>query len=298
MRWERITIINRQGEQAEAIAPLIISASRATDIPAFHAERFFAGLREGYTQWRNPFNGRMQYVAYARARLVWFWSKHPAPLLPYLPQLKAMNLNACLHYTLNDYEREAFEPYLPPLSVRIETFRRMVDAIGFAAVIWRFDPLLLAGDLTASALLDRINNIAAKLCGYTEKLVFSFADIACYRRVRARLHRHGISWRDFDASDLRLIAEGLRLIGEQHRISVASCAEAVDLSAYGIAHNSCIDGDLLARLFPEDRALQSFLASGWRKDSGQRPHCRCIPSKDIGEYGACGYGCLYCYANA
>ncbi|MDA8425359.1 MAG: DUF1848 family protein, partial [Treponema sp.] len=33
------------------------------------------------------------------------------------------------------------------------------------------------------------------------------------------------------------------------------------------------------------------------KDPGQRPECRCAPSVDIGVYGACPAGCVYCYAN-
>jgi len=40
----------------------------------------FYGLR-----WRNPFSGQDSYVSFANARFIVFWSKNPAPLLPYLP---------------------------------------------------------------------------------------------------------------------------------------------------------------------------------------------------------------------
>ena len=41
-------ITTDSGEQVEALAPIIISASRSTDIPAFYAKWFFNRLAKGY----------------------------------------------------------------------------------------------------------------------------------------------------------------------------------------------------------------------------------------------------------
>ena len=71
-------------------------------------------------------------------------------------------------------------------------------------------------------------------------------------------------------------------------IRIESCAEDGDLARHGIAPGKCIDDDLIRRCFG--------LTVPSRKDPGQRPGCRCVPSKDIGCYGTCGHGCAYCYA--
>lgn len=72
MKWPETVIETPHGRQT-AIAPLVISASRATDIPAFHADWFMHRLRAGYCVWQNPFNARQrQYVSFERAKVVVF----------------------------------------------------------------------------------------------------------------------------------------------------------------------------------------------------------------------------------
>ena len=88
MAHKKIVIRNEQGVDVEAVAPVIVSASRATDIPAFYADWFFNRLDKGYASWRNPFNGKNSYVSFANMRFVVFWSKNPKPLIPYLPILQ------------------------------------------------------------------------------------------------------------------------------------------------------------------------------------------------------------------
>lgn len=45
-KWDKVQIKTDDGETKEGIAPVIISASRATDIPAFHAEWFINRIAE------------------------------------------------------------------------------------------------------------------------------------------------------------------------------------------------------------------------------------------------------------
>ena len=54
------------------------------------------------------------------------------------------------------------------------------------------------------------------------------------------------------------IVEGLQKIREVwHKdgwdVEIATCAEDIDLEKYGIEHNRCIDGELMKRIFADDK---------------------------------------------
>ena len=297
MKHQTIPIRNNNGTEVIAQAPLIISASRATDIPAFYADWFFRRLDKGYLRWRNPFSGQESYVSFKNSRFIVFWSKNPEPLLPYLYTLKKRGIGRYIQYTLNDYEYEGLEPNVPTLTQRIDTFRRLVDALGLGTVVWRFDPLILTDRINIATLLQKIASIADTLVGHTEKLVFSFADIESYKKVSRNLRQSGIDYREWDKASMREFASRLSMLNRDNwNFRLATCAERIDLSEYGIEHNRCIDPELISRLAPNDAVLQNFLYNA-RGDSGQRKACGCILSKDIGAYNTCPHGCLYCYAN-
>ena len=87
MSTDKQIILTDSGNQVEATAPVIISASRSTDIPAFYAKWFFNRLAKGYCVWVNPFNRQRMYVSFKRCKVVVFWTKNPEPILPYLSEL-------------------------------------------------------------------------------------------------------------------------------------------------------------------------------------------------------------------
>lgn len=209
MNHQAISIRNDDGTEVLAQAPLIVSASRATDIPAFYTDWFFHRLEKSYVRWRNPFSGRDSYVSFRNTRFIVFWSKNPAPLLPYLPILKERGIGCYIQFTLNDYEAEGLEPNVPPLLQRIDTFLRLVDALGIGAVVWRFDPLILTDRINIDTLLDKIARIADVLVGKTEKLVFSFADIESYKKVSRNLRQRVINYREWDEESMREFASRL-----------------------------------------------------------------------------------------
>lgn len=328
-KWEKTQIQRENGEIVDAQAPVIVSASRSTDIPAFYADWFFHRLKVGYSAWTNPFNGVKSYVSYMDTRFIVFWSKNPRPLLQHLDYLKERNIGCYIQYTLNDYEKEGLERGVPKLSERIDTFKQLVDKLGVGSVIWRFDPLMLTDTTDIDTLLGKIDNIGNQLKGYTEKLVFSYADIAIYRKVKSNLEKNGINSRDWTEDEMRELAGGLAKFNLSWGYTLATCGEKINLKPYGIDHNRCIDDALIIRLAYHDKALMDFLkvkihpmpspsifgeteslpvdaiilpnntyaTRSDNRDKGQREFCGCMKSKDIGEYNTCVHLCEYCYAN-
>jgi len=314
MNWDKVEIITDQGETLSAQAPVIVSASRSTDIPTFYADWFIERWKTGYVKWKNPFNGAPLYVSFKNTRVVVFWTKNPSPILKHLDFLDQNVKNFYFQFSLNDYEKEGFEGKVPPLQSRINTFKKLSNKIGKDKVIWRFDPLLLTRDLDVKELLTRLERIGNEICQYTSKLVFSFADISTYRKVESNLKKENIDYIEFSLDSMNQFADGLAKLNRQWGLELATCAEKFDLNSFGITHNKCIDDDLMIKLFQHDDKLMEFLGVKFiestlfdpkggliktkiLKDKGQRIACGCMISKDIGEYNTCPHECVYCYAN-
>ena len=328
MATDKLSITTDDGKQVEATAPIIISASRSTDIPAFYAKWFFNRLAKGYCAWYNPFNQQKMYISFERCRVIVFWTKNPAPIIPYLPELDKRGIHYYFQVTLNDYMQEGFEPNVPPVAKRVETFKKMSQLIGKERLIWRFDPLIVTPQLTPRMLLTRIWHIGNELKGYTDKLVISFVDVKAYRKVQSNLvketpyyTKENVEQAEMTEAQRTEIIEGLvklREIWKQDgwNLEMATCAEEVDLDKYDISHNRCIDGELMKRIFADDKELVYYLHTlKWPekdmfgeippipqkaksvKDTGQRKICGCMVSKDIGMYNTCRHFCVYCYAN-
>ncbi len=336
MTHDKVKIKTDAGMLVDAVAPLVISASRATDLPAFHSEWFMDKLRKGWCAWRNPFNGVKSYVSFSKCRLIVFWSKNPEPMFKHIGELDSLGVKYYFQYSTNDYEKEGVEPDVPAIEERIDTFLRLSEKVGREKVIWRYDPVLKADGLPLEETLERIRRIGEVVSPHTMKLVFSFIDIENYATVKRNLARLGPAGVAEPTHEERLgFAEKLAAVNLKwpHPLRLATCAETEGLEAFGIEPNKCIDGGLIswicngdpdiAKVYgapvppsePKPKRVQLDLfgnpvprkkapSAGVRalgrnagKDSGQRVACGCALSKDIGSYGTCMHICAYCYAN-
>jgi len=310
--WQKITIKTDDGDSADAIAPLIVSASRATDIPAFYSQWFFDRLQKGYVRWVNPFNRKSQYISFEKTRLIVFWSKNPHTMIRYLPVLDSLNIHWMLQYTLNDYEQEHLERNVPSLAARIETFKKLSSIAGPQRVLWRFDPIIINKQLSAEKIIEKIYKIGTEIHSFTSRLTISF--LVLYNKVVHSMKCAGMEIDgDVSGETVGKICSAVQSMRREWGIDVFSCAMERNLDNYDIHHGACIDPDLISRVFDSDPLLKSFCGTAPHqmellplpgmsavhpyKDPGQRKACRCIASKDIGAYDTCPHFCTYCYAN-
>lgn len=305
--------LNINGNTFRAASPVIISASRATDIPAFQGRWLKQQIDQGYVKRKNPFSGKSYFIDLQSATAYVFWTKNPKPFFSFL---KSFMYDYYFQFTLNNYDKTGLEPKIPELDQRIETFKLLANKIGNSRVLWRYDPILILPDEDVFDTIERIDYVASKLKGYTTRLTFSFLTLNPYASARKRLLQNFSAQLSSvyslipNEEERKIILDYLSNLqqkwqSDQSNFRVQACAMNEDYSGYGINAARCIDDQLLAKLFPNNKKLMCFLGKpdifGYRKqlpsDKSQRKACRCIPSKDIGTYNTCKHECLYCYAN-
>jgi len=264
---------------------MIISASRRTDIPAYYSDWMLTRIKERCVCVRNPMNARQISkidLSPDGIDCIVFWSKNPKPMLEKLNALD--DYTYYFQFTLNPYERD-IETNLPDKNELIETFKKLSNTTGPKKVIWRYDPVLFNASYTIQYHIDNFYSFAAKLKGYTAKVIFSFMDF--YKKISLNIERSGI--KQITDDEKNIIAKNFSQIAKEAGLAIETCAEGIELSEHGIGHARCIDDRLITELTGHDLRIA--------KDKSQRPECGCVASTDIGVYNSCLNGCIYCYAN-
>ncbi len=263
---------------------MIISASRRTDIPAFYSDWFFNRIKEGFVYVKNPMNAHQISSISLKPDLVdciVFWTKNPEPMISRLAEIA--NYAYYFQFTLTGYGTDV-ETKVPEKKHLIEVFKRLSDIIGPHRVIWRYDPLLFNYKYTPEYHLHAFHEISHALEGYTDKCVISLVDT--YDKNKKNLQQIALQSHD---KQMNSFFENLVQEASDKRMKIATCAEMINLTKYGIIHNSCVDKTLIESIV--DCKIDV------KKDKTQRAECGCVESIDIGTYNTCTHGCKYCYAN-
>jgi DNA repair photolyase len=265
----------------------IISASRRTDIPAFYARWFMNRIRAGSVRYPNPFSNEVYTVSLLPEDVhsIVFWTKYGQPFLPHVDELLERGYRFYCHYTISGAP-ESLEPHVPSWEEAVLAFRELARRTSPRHVQWRFDPILLTGELDAGYYVVRFRDIATALAGATERCYFSF--VSFYGKVRRRLVEVGIRAVDPSVEQKLALTEALADIAGDCDMTLYSCCQEA-LAGGRVQKASCVDGDLLAALFPDRPRV--------KKRQPSRDGCGCVASRDIGMYDTCPYGCVYCYAN-
>jgi hypothetical protein len=264
---------------------MILSASRRTDLPAFFGDWFMQCLGEKKVLVRNPMNPKIvSELALDPDGIdcIVFWTKDPRNFLPRLPEIDALGYRYYFQFTLTAYD-STIERNLDKTNI-LETFIALSEYLGKERVIWRYDPIFLNDTFTLPYHLEHFEALCEKLRGHTEKCVISFIDQ--YPFLKERFKQNSIH--ELSDEEIEILAGSFAAIGKKYKLPLSTCCEKVNLEAYGISHNKCIDGDLIERLFK--------IRVKPRKDPSQRVNCGCCVSRDIGAYNTCLHDCVYCYA--
>ncbi|MCL5026190.1 MAG: DUF1848 domain-containing protein [Chloroflexi bacterium] len=273
---------------------IVISCSRRCDVPRWHFGWLAASLRAGSASFHGV-GGRARRVSLLPAAVhsLVLWSKdfrHFTGSEEVLRLLEPYSLY--FHFTITGLGGTQVEPGVPPASEMLSQLEALASRWEPERINWRFDPIVFwREDGRLCSNLDLFSPLADSVAatGVT-RCTFSFADWS-YRKPAVRAVRRGFDYVD-PPLETKLAAAGcLAQIAASSGLDLYSCAAPQWADVPGIRRAACIDGALLGRLHPHgEPALLG-------KDRGQRAHCGCTPSVDIGSYGRCPHACIYCYAN-
>jgi len=269
---------------------VIVSVSRRTDIPRYFAGWFMQQVRAGVVHVPHPFRSQYEKIVSLRredASALVFWTRDPRPLFPYLAELERGGFPYYFLITMNGYP-PPWEPDVPDLKEMLPAWKELARRIGRRRLVWRYDPVLFTPSLGMKFHMANFNRLAASFAPFAFRVIVSLLDV--YPKVKKRLQRAGLEAIELleRPTELAELLSPLAATAKASGLEIQSCAEPRDLTPFGVPPGKCIDEKLLNDLFG--------LNLSYQKDRRQRSHCLCQHSADIGVYGTCRAGCLYCYA--
>ncbi|MDR2069716.1 MAG: DUF1848 domain-containing protein [Spirochaetaceae bacterium] len=276
---------------------MIISVSRRGDIPRFQFEWFLERMEEGFVEVRNPFNAaqvRRVSLAPTDVEVLVFWTRDPRAILTHAELLESRGRRFYVMTTLTGYPA-ILEPDTPAPEAVIAAMEKLAEKLGPERSIWRYDPLFLSDCTNPAFHMENFRRLSRSLKGRVRRVIISVYDEYGGAKQRtAAMEKAGTlkplphyTPEGTPLPGVRELLANLAAMAREAGMAMYACAEAENMEDLGISAGSCIDGGLIMDLW-------GIKTGG--KDKNQRPHCRCVPSVDIGAYGSCPAGCVYCYA--
>jgi hypothetical protein len=255
-------------------------------------------LNDGFVDVANPYNARqIRRVSLTPrkegmeqkdgADLFVFWTRDPRNILANTEELANRGFPFYVMVTVTGYPVN-LEPDMIRTDDALTAICELAQKIGPDRVIWRYDPVILTSFTDTAFHQRNFQVLSQKLEGSVKRVIISFYDEyqGAKRRLDAMEKLGRLRMLDVYECSNELLASFANSANDAG-MEIQSCAEKDNFSFFGIKSGACIDASLVEKLF-------GFDCKG--KDKNQRSHCLCCQSVDIGSYGICGAGCVYCYA--
>lgn len=261
---------------------MIINTGSRTDIPAFFSQWFFNRIKEGSVCTRNPYNGDI-YKYPLDSKIIdclCFCTKNPRPMLKDLDLLD--DFNQFWFVTITPYGRD-IEVNVPSYKHVIKSFKELSDYLGVKKVSWRYDPIFITEKYSLDYHIDKFEEIASELSGYTNDCTISFIDL--YQKVL----RNFPEANEVATDEMLRIGEDFSKIANEYDIRMKTCVEGTLLDRFGFDSSGCMTQQVIENAIGNNLKIP--------KGKYRIRECDCIFGRDIGAYNTCLHGCRYCYAN-
>jgi hypothetical protein len=272
--------------------PIVVSASRMTDMPAFYPEKI---IEETELRKRKGFT----------IHTLVLWTKHirslfREPLFSYLceqqktgtqlyVQLTITGIGNAVFVSGNGNKKVYLEPGVPALYDSISCIEGLIDLVKNPQRIrLRVDPLVRIKDACSKVYsnYDKLAEIVQLLQVKKNRYyTYSFLEKDTYRKIDSRFANAGIEIVAPDFDERKILDSQFQKLALDFGVSITSCSVA------GLPESACIDGHLLQQLHDLNWPLNTSLPRS-------RKLCGCTKSIDIGGWPPkiCPSGCMYCYA--
>ena len=263
---------------------MIINTGQRTDIPAFYSKWFINRIREGYVYVRNPYYPTLITKFLLNPDVVdviGFCTKNPRPMFHYLDEIK--DYGQFWYISITGFNRD-LEPNVPPINQVIEDFKYLSNKIGNNAIGWRYTPIIINDKYTKEYHINKFEEIASKLEGYTKLVAYGFVDIY------PKLNKNHPEIKDTDDETKIEITKAFIETAKKHHMNLRLCSKEKWLKEYGVDIDGCM------RVEDYESSISSNLNIK-QKMEARKGYCACYLSNDIGSYNSCMHLCSYCYAN-
>lgn len=287
-------------DDIEDIVPMsksqVISASRRTDIPAFYMDRMIEAMKNKSIDVTDRY-GKTTRISLSPNDVKCFswWSKDYAKWIKMYSEHKKLfsNYSHMFNFTITGSD-DLESGVASSLNDRLDQVKVLVDLFGATAVKIRFDPIVTYIDMKTNEQKNNLGNYKKIIKSISAVGISEVVIAFClpYKKVVSRMKNRGKILVELSEKDKHKILDDMIKIADKYNVTISACCSSAIVGYKNkIIASKCIDGDAVEKIIGEKLDHNT-------KDKGQRDECKCVKSRDIGEYTmVCKHSCDYCYAN-